>query len=101
MRPRVLKAAEDEILEAALYYEDRQHGLGFDFYEQVSETIAAIGKSPLRFPVYEGEHLEHEFRRAQIRRFPYIVVYQVRPQETLVVAIAHTSRKPGYWEGRV
>jgi plasmid stabilization system protein ParE len=83
-----------------LFYEDRHEGLGQDFYERVSETMAAIGRDPQRYPVYEGKSSSRIFRRAPVDRFPYIVVYQVRDEETLVVAVAHTSQEPGYWEDR-
>ena len=53
MRPRVLAEAEAELLAAMLYYEDRQEGLGEDFYERVSNAMAAIARDPLRHPVYE------------------------------------------------
>ena len=100
MRPRLLREAEDELREAMLFYEDRQEGLGADFYGRVTETIRSIGEDPGRFPVYEGKRLSREFRRAPVKRFPYIVIYQVREDEALVVAVAHTSRAPGYWEER-
>ena len=35
MRPRVLAEAEAELLSAMLYYEDRQEGLGQDFYQRL------------------------------------------------------------------
>ena len=98
MTVRVLGEAEAELQEAMLYYEDRREGLGVDFYERVTETILAIGSDPIRFPMYEGKCLSRPLRRALIGRFPYVVVFEVRDEETLVVA--HTSREPGYWEQR-
>ena len=92
MRPRVLAEAEAELLSAMLFYEDRREGLGQDFYDRVSDTMMAIGRDPLRFPVYEGKSSSRTFRRAAVQRFPYIIVYQVRDDETLVVAVAHSSR---------
>ncbi len=32
-----------------------------------------------------------------MERFPYILIYQVRSDTIEFVAIAHTSREPGYW----
>jgi hypothetical protein len=101
VRPRVLAEAEAELLSAMLFYEDRHEGLGQDFYDRVSETMMAIGRNPKRYPVYEGKSLSRIFHRAPVERFPYIVVYQVRDDETLVVAVAHSSREPGYWEHRI
>lgn len=100
MRPRVLEEAEDELLEAMFYYEDRREGLGTDFFEAVTETMCKIGATPLRFPIYEGQSLNREFRRAQVARFPYVIVYEVRENDPFVVAVAHTSREPGYWKHR-
>lgn len=100
MSPRVLADAEAELLSAVLFYEDRQEGLGQDFFERVSETIESIARDPRRYPLYEGKRLSRVFRRAAVNRFPYIIVYQVRDDEPLVVAVAHSSQQPGYWEGR-
>lgn len=100
MRPRLLAAAEAELLAAMLYYEDCRDGLGQDFYERVADTMATIAQDPLRHPTYEGKRSIRTFRRAAVKRFPYIIVYEVREDETLVVAVAHSSRQPGYWERR-
>lgn len=100
MRLRVLAEAEAELLSAMLFYEDRQAGLGQNFFERFSETIESIASDPRRYPVYEGKRLSRAFRRATVDRFPYIIVYQIRDDETLVVAVAHSSQQPGYWEGR-
>ena len=37
-----LPEAEEEMNEAALFYEDRSEGLGLDFLEQVEQTVASI-----------------------------------------------------------
>jgi hypothetical protein len=100
VRPRVLKEAEEELTGAMLYYEGCREGLGAEFLALATEVILSIGDQPLRYPIYEGKSLKREFRRARITRFPYIVVYEVRDEETLIVAVAHTSREPGYWENR-
>lgn len=80
------------------YYEQRQTGLGFDLHDRVVETLSMIGEAPYRFPLYEGKQLRREYRRALVKQFPYIVVYQVRDEEILIAAIAQTSRGPSYWE---
>lgn len=100
MTLRVLAEAEAELEEAMLYYEERRTGLGEDFHARVSETMLTISRNPGRFPKYEGKRLSRNFRRALVTGFPYLVVYEFRDEETLVVAVAHTSREPGYWETR-
>ena len=100
VRPRLLAEAESELLEAVLYYENCRDGLGQDFFEQVADTMATIAQDPLRHPTYEGRRSLRKFRRAVLKRFPYIVVYEIREDETLIVAVAHSSRQPGYWVRR-
>ena len=82
MRPRVLVEAEEDLTGAMLYYEGCREGLGAEFLALATETILSIREQPLRYPLYEGKQLKRELRRAKVARFPYIVVYEVRANET-------------------
>ena len=100
MTLRILEEAERELREASLYYENRQQGLGTRFLERVQRTLLEIGGDPQRFPAYEGKRVARRFRRARGPRFPYVVVFYSRDDEVVIVAVAHTSRRPGYWRNR-
>ncbi len=100
MKVRVLAEAEAELRSAVLYYEERQVGLGKDLRDRVSQVIHAIAADPLLFPSYEGKQLARDFPRATVERFPYLLVYEVRDNEILIVAVAHSGRQPGYWDQR-
>lgn len=39
-------------------------------------------------------------RRVLLQHFPYFVVYRERDEDLHIIAIAHASRKPGYWRHR-
>lgn len=39
-------------------------------------------------------------RQVQLHRYPYLVVYKLRRSVVQVVAVAHASRRPGYWAKR-
>lgn len=93
-------AARDELKEAILNYEDAQAGLGDRFNRAVDAVIEAIAQSPSRFAKYEGSTTRREYRRALLNSFPYLIVYQLRDNLVRIVAVAHASRTPGYWEGR-
>lgn len=41
-----------------------------------------------------------DFRRIKIGKFRYSLVFRVRGSEIQILAIAHMSRKPGYWKNR-
>ena len=100
MKLRLLDEAESELRQVMLYYEQCRQGLGHNFHERVTDVLSAVRNEPLRFPIYEGRRLRREYRRARVVRFPYIIVFQIRADEVVVVALAHTSRAPGYWNRR-
>lgn len=96
MRIRFLEVAEIELDEAIQYYNDKALGLGDDFLTEVLKALNRI----TRFP--ESWHpCSKRTRRCQTRRFPYGIIYQIRQDEILVIAIADLHRKPGYWDNRV
>lgn len=40
------------------------------------------------------------YRRYLIRRFPYSIFYSIAGDEIRIMAVAHQSRRPGYWRSR-
>jgi plasmid stabilization system protein ParE len=97
MKPVVfLPEAEQEMLEAAIYYQSQAAGLGIDYLSEVERAVRTIAESPTTWPVVEGE-----LRRRLIRRFPFGILYRIEPEEIVIVAVAHLHRKPGYWRKRI
>jgi plasmid stabilization system protein ParE len=86
--------AEWELLAAIDIYRDENPAAAVEFAETVQLAIATIERNPFLYQAIEGN-----IRRAVLRRFPYIIVYLVT--ETVVIACAHTSRKPAYWRDRI
>ena len=67
MKPVVfLPEAEQEMLEAARYYESQASGLGIDYLSEIERAVVAISESPMSWPI-----LEDELRRPLVRRFPF------------------------------
>jgi plasmid stabilization system protein ParE len=96
LKARFLRAAQNDLQEAARYYERQRPGLGAEFREEIRSTIERIKKLP------DAWHpLSQNTRRCQTRRFPYGVIYQVRREEILIVAIAHLHREPERWKNRL
>lgn len=96
-RVRNLSAARNEFAAAVAWYEQQRSGLGADFFESVTEATALIRAQPHIGPFDE----ETRTRRVPVRRFPYQVVYVVSEDEIVIVAVAHTKRRPGYWRNRM
>ena len=91
-----LPEAEEEMNEAALFYEDRSEGLGLDFLEEVEKTVASIIAFPESGPV-----ISQNIRRRIVRRFPFGVLYALQGDQIVIVAVAHLKRRPYYWKGRI
>lgn len=83
-----------------LWYEDRQQGLGDAFFAAVAESIQDIGANSMRYSLYEAAALERPLRRALVKRFPYVVIFEPREDEVIVVAVVHARRRPAFWSDR-
>lgn len=92
MPVRFLAAAVREMAEAAQWYQERTPGMGEAFLEQAKATAEFVAAFP-----ESGEELPKGYRRKLLRRFPYAIVYTIDPGELVVHAVAHLSRRPGYW----
>ena len=66
------------------------------FTHHIDAALSRIAEAPHRYPA--GEHGTRHFVLPS--RFPYTIVYRVRDQDIVIVAIAHHSREPGYWRHR-
>ena len=97
MKVRLLAEAHAEATEAACWYEDRQVGLGAEFLEALAKRLAEIEEHPDRYPRLETVRTKRDIHRTLVRRFPYNIIYEILSDEVIVLAVAHTSRRPRYW----
>jgi len=78
---RLTPAAYDDIAQAAQYYEGKREGLGGQFIDRVLEAIDQIEQNPVGYAVrFEG------LRRANLRHFPYALWFQLRQDNSLLIA---------------
>lgn len=47
-----------------------------------------------------GEPGAYNTRTLPLHSFPYSLIYQLQHNVVRVIAVAHHSRRPGYWVGR-
>jgi len=87
--------ARAELLRAIAYYDDLAAGLGIDFAAEVHDVVQRIVDLPNAWP-----EIKRGIRRCMVRRFPFGIVYAVRSEEIVVLAVMHLHRRPGYWENR-
>jgi plasmid stabilization system protein ParE len=94
---RLGEPASDEFNEAVRWYESRRLGLGAEFFDAVSASISLIEANP---ELGTKRSADGNTRRILVAKFPYQVVYRIRPDELVIAAIAHLKRRPGYWKNR-
>jgi plasmid stabilization system protein ParE len=88
-------AARQELDDAFEYLELQQLGLGYRFAADVDEVLSLIRNQPLAWHPL-GKHL----RRCHLKHFRYGVIYRIHEEQVEILAIAHDSRRPGYWRNR-
>jgi plasmid stabilization system protein ParE len=80
-------------LRAALsYYGEQSWDSAQEFLDQLSVVYERIETMPASgHPYLDGS------RRILVPGFPFSVVYRLGGGEAAILAIAHGSRRPGYW----
>jgi toxin ParE1/3/4 len=89
--------AAAEHLEAIAYYEGHRPGLGAAFVAEFERAVTEITQTPSRYPMER----KPDIRRAQLRRFPFAVLYREAGGNVQILAVAHHRRRPAYWLGRL
>jgi plasmid stabilization system protein ParE len=87
--------ARIEFIDAVTYYEACEDGLGLRFARELYSTIDRVILRPDAWP-----QISLSTRRCLTRRFPYGVIYEIRSEDILIIAVTHLSREPFYWSDR-
>jgi plasmid stabilization system protein ParE len=89
---RVLAPARREMYRAAVRYDAERRGVGDAFLDQIGTSMRAIREFPDAWPRTHGN-----IRRFIATRFPYGVLYEVKNDEIVILAIGHLKRGSRYW----
>lgn len=87
--------AREELFEAADHYESESPGLGLSFLATVDRALEQLTVFPRSSPVARGTA-----RIKSLPRFPYSLIYSLRPDQIRVLAVMNQKRRPFYWWGR-
>ena len=88
-------AATEELNASADWYAERSRIAAQDFLVAFDLSIASIVSDPTRFAAIDDRH-----RGCSIKRFPFQIIFRHENDRIVVIAVAHTKRRPGYWRGR-
>ena len=97
---RTHRLAESELTEAAQWYEAKRPGLGISLLDLIDKSVERLRSGVLpSSPVLRVSKAKGA-RRVLLKRFPYSIIFYERKDEIVIIAFAHSSRRPGYWRSR-
>ena len=90
-----------EVRAAAIWYDERQPGLGDRFVSEVAEALARIAEAPAAYSIWvDSGAVRVAVRKASVAGFPYLIAFEILDNSVFVLAVAHGKRRPLYWVPR-
>ena len=78
------------------WYRKRNPKVARDFIEELYRAAELIREAPERWP-----KAKNNTRRFLLWRFPFAIIYSEQQSLVTIWAVAHGSRRPGYWTHRL
>ena len=88
----IAAAAEDDIRNAFLWYEDQKVNLGNAFELEINKAIKSIQRNPFKTKVRYSD-----IRVFFLDKFPYGIHFKLDDEFILIIAVFHTSQNPENW----
>ena len=85
----IKETAREGAVNAFLYYEEQQTGLGNRFLDKLELLLVTVGKNPQHF-----QKKYNQFRQALIKPFPYLIIFEVDKNVIVVYKVINASRHP-------
>lgn len=101
MNYRFLALARWDLFDAADWYDAHVAGLGDQFTDQVEIKIRELARMPRLYPRVYPAVRGREIRNALVKRFPYLVIYEVLANEVVIIAVVHARRHRRVWRRRL
>jgi plasmid stabilization system protein ParE len=92
----ILPEAEQDVALAYMWYEEQEFGLAEEFLRRVDACIQFIRRNP---EMYQVAH--QSYRRAVVRRFPYVIFDEHSDTTVVVYAVFHCSQDPKKWRSQL
>lgn len=96
LRVELHPEAEEDLSEGTLYLDAERPGWG----DRLDDAVRAAEDLIATYPRI-GKRVGRGIRRVEVTGFRYGLIYQPFPDSILVLAVAHYSRRPGFWRARV
>lgn len=96
MKVTLTKAAEQDIDDAAFFFEERNEGFGEKFYRRVDQALGKIELNPTGF-----QTVHKDIRRVQLEQFKeWGLWFYVEPDGAVVILCASGKRHPAVAKDR-
>ena len=90
------QGAVADVKHAVAWYQKRSPKAAVDFIEELQRAAETIREAPERWPAGRNNT-----RRFLLWRFPFAIIYSEKESVITIWAVAHGSRRPEYWTGRL
>ncbi len=88
----VTEEAQAEVMAALNYYKEISPELSEDLLLKYLKAVSQISAHPKIYPIVRGN-----YRKINLERFPYKLVFRIWGENLIIVALAHHKRKANYW----
>lgn len=95
MSIRILPPARIEVQEAFAYYRAISADVAHAFAQEFRAAIHGIGEAPNAWTPFK-----EQYRKKNLRRFPYGIAYHVDGADIIVVAFINLNRDLKRWDER-
>ncbi len=93
---KLSQEAEDDLLEAYVWYEEQRAGLGEEFLNALDKSRQTLLLNPETYRV----RYKKKVRAFLVDRFPFLILYVLEKKEVNVISVFNTSRDPLIWKKR-
>jgi toxin ParE1/3/4 len=85
-----------DVKSAVTWYRNRSPKAALDFIAELQRAADTIREAPERWPP-----AKNNTRRFLLWRFPFSILYSEGESAITIWAVAHGSRRPEFWTGRL
>ena len=82
-----LAEAYDDLEAAVAWYNDQEPGRGAHLTAAVRDMVSRVAEQPRLFSTLSGP-----YRRAVVKRFPYLLVFRDTDDQVVIAAVWHGKR---------
>lgn len=97
----VLPEAREELRDAGIYFDSLRPSRYDAFMAEWNAGVARIVAAPRLHSPADDAPPGVEVRHYILPRFQRRIVYMLTGDAIVILALAHTRRKPGYWHNRL